>query len=198
MVTHNERTVNLADYIYIDFSNLAIGAQQLSAVHESLAPDLASAMANKIFNRNHKLDVRRLCDVLVGDRKQDVARLVLFGSRLATTNDAEFLRVLHNAGFENNMKLRKASNGEKQVDTSLVVEMMVDALQISDRGDPFTLVAGDSDYVPMIKKLTDMNIHVDVMFWDHASQELQNVCSNFVSLNPHLDLLTHKSSNGQI
>ena len=52
--------------------------------------------------------------------------------------------------------------------------------------DRITLVAGGADYVPAIHCLKEDGCTVDVFFWGHASRELRQACSKFVSLGPYL------------
>jgi uncharacterized LabA/DUF88 family protein len=53
-------------------------------------------------------------------------------------------------------------------------------------------VAGDADYVPVLEDVIRRNIQFDVVFWEHASDELQSAASKFVALDPHLDYLALK------
>jgi nitrate/nitrite-specific signal transduction histidine kinase len=46
--------------------------------------------------------------------------------------------------------------------------------------------------VPAVEKLRKRGFKIDVVFWDHASNELKNVASSFVSLNKHLQHLALK------
>ena len=69
--------------------------------------------------------------------------------------------------------------------------MTRDAYRNAKSGDIFTLVAGDADYVPAIEQLKKDGFRVDVVFWEHAAAELKRVCSNFVSLNPHLETIRY-------
>lgn len=55
--------------------------------------------------------------------------------------------------------------------------------------DELTLVAGDSDYVPIVEDLVERAFKFDVAFWDHASRELRTTCSKFISLNKYLEHL---------
>ena len=62
--------------------------------------------------------------------------------------------------------------------------------KIKKGDDEITLVAGDKDYVPVVEDLVSEDFKVDVVFWDHAADELKKAASKFVSLNPHLNILT--------
>ncbi|MGZ8707314.1 MAG: NYN domain-containing protein [Gaiellaceae bacterium] len=53
--------------------------------------------------------------------------------------------------------------------------------------DEIRIVAGDADCVPVIAKLQNRGFPCVVVFWDHASRELQDAASEFVSLDPRLD-----------
>lgn len=78
---------------------------------------------------------------------------------------------------------------EKKIDTGIVAALTRDAYKSAQPGDVFTIVSGDSDYVPAVENLVSDGFQVDVVFWDHASRELKAACSNFISLNQHLDAL---------
>ncbi len=70
--------------------------------------------------------------------------------------------------------------------------MTKDAYTIADKAnDTITLVAGDADFVPSIRMLKDDGFNIEVAFWDHASRELREVCSRFISLNPILKHLAY-------
>ncbi len=63
--------------------------------------------------------------------------------------------------------------------------MMRDAYNNVNRSeDTMTLVAGD--FVPAIDALRNDGYRVEVVFSEHASQELKDACDKFVSLNPYL------------
>lgn len=51
------------------------------------------------------------------------------------------------------------------------------------------LVAGDADYVPTINALKEDVFKVEVVFWGHASRDLREVASKFISLDDYLDAL---------
>lgn len=67
--------------------------------------------------------------------------------------------------------------------------MIEDSYERMKQGDTITLVSGDSDYVPAREKLKARGFRVEVCFWDHASREIREVASRFVSLNKYLDHL---------
>lgn len=67
--------------------------------------------------------------------------------------------------------------------------MTRDAYKNAEEGDTFTIVSGDSDYVPAILQMKEDGFTVDVVFWGHAAAELKDVASSFISLDQHLDNL---------
>ena len=51
------------------------------------------------------------------------------------------------------------------------------------------LVAGDKGYMPLVEQLISDGMKINVIFWDQAARELKETCSNFISLNQHLEIL---------
>jgi uncharacterized LabA/DUF88 family protein len=86
---------------------------------------------------------------------------------------------------------RNRANKEKKVDSTIVTLMMEDSYEHmrADRGDRAVLAAGDSDFVPQVESLTRRGIEVWVMFWNHASRELREACTQFLPLDPQLGFL---------
>jgi uncharacterized LabA/DUF88 family protein len=71
-----------------------------------------------------------------------------------------------------------------------VTDIVADSYELMKPGeDEITLVAGDADYVPAIEKLRGRGFEFQVVFWDHASKELREAASKFISLNPYLEHL---------
>ncbi|MGH9970519.1 MAG: NYN domain-containing protein [Pyrinomonadaceae bacterium] len=93
-------------------------------------------------------------------------------------------------GFEVVVHDRNVANKEKKVDANIVTDIVADSYELMTPGeDEITLVAGDADYVPMIEKLRARGFTFHVVFWDHASRELKDAASKFISLNPFLEHL---------
>lgn len=180
----------MANYLYVDNSNVWIEGMHVSAVQNGHAPDIWTALDNKICDYSYKIDFGRLFE-FAGGAKAQVGRAVLFGSR-PPKNDSLWASAKAR-GFEVVVHDRNVRNREKKVDTSIVTEMVSDSFQhMNPRQDEITLVAGDADYVPTIESLRKRGFTVDVVFWDHASSELKRAASRFVSLNKHLALLSLK------
>ncbi|MFC7331931.1 NYN domain-containing protein [Rhodocista pekingensis] len=177
----------MSDWIYVDNSNVYIEGQRVSAVRQQMALDIYDAIQNRVLDLNYRISFGKLYQFVAGTDRTRTSRAMLFGSR-PPQND-EIWNLARRAGFEVITHDRNASNKEKKIDTGIVAALTRDAYRSAQQGDVFTLVAGDGDYVPAIEHLISDGFEVDVVFWGHASRELRKVCSRFIDLDPHLDLL---------
>ncbi|MUO79340.1 NYN domain-containing protein [Agrobacterium vitis] len=177
----------MADWIYVDNSNVFIEGKRVSAVKLGLALDIWDAFDNRILDNNYRMSFGRLYEFVAGANKSETARAMLFGSR-PPENDAIW-GVAKRAGFEVITHDRNIANKEKKIDTGLVAALTRDAYRNAKTGDIFTIVSGDNDYVPAVQQLREDGFQVDVVFWSHAGKELQQAASNFISLDDHLDNL---------
>lgn len=177
----------MANLLYVDNSNVWIEGMHVAAVESGMAPDIWSAQTNKICDTSWKLDFGRLFHFAGGER-EDVKRAVLFGSR-PPPNDSLW-DAAKRKGFEVVVYDRNVKNREKKIDTDIVATMVQDSYELLDpKNDEMTLVAGDADYVPMIEKLRARAVNVHVVFWSHASREIREAATKFISLNPFLNHL---------
>lgn len=174
----------MANFLYVDNSNVWIEGMHVSAVANGKAPDVWAACEQRICDYEWKIDFGRLFEFAAGG---DVGRAVLFGSR-PPKNDSLWA-VARSKGFEVIVHDRNTQNREKKVDTQITAEIISDSYEHMKSGDTVTIVSGDSDYVPAIEKLKDRGFQVDVCFWDHASREIRETVSRFISLNQYLDHL---------
>ena len=180
----------MAELVYVDNSNVFIEGKRVSAVQKDMALNVWDAAANHIFDNTYLIDFGKLHDFVAGNDPSKIKHAMLFGSR-PPPNDSLWL-MAERAGFEVVGEDRKIANKEKKIDTGLVAAMTKDAYTVADiETDTITLVAGDSDYVPAVRQLVEDDFTVDVVFWDHASNELKQVCTNFISLNEHLNSIAH-------
>lgn len=178
----------MADYIYVDNSNVFIEGKRVSAVAKGLAMNVYDAMNNGILDYGYQISFGRLHEFVAGQDKSQIARAVLFGSR-PPPNDSIW-KYAKQAGFELVLEDRNIANKEKKIDTGIVSAMVKDAYKkMNPASDTIVLVAGDGDFVPPVRDLVEDGFQVEVIFWDHASKELREVCTRFISLNQHLDYL---------
>ncbi len=178
----------MADYIYVDNSNLYIEGRRVSAVAQRLAVDIHEAMRDGILDQGYTISFGKLHEFLTGNDLPKIKRAALFGSR-PPPNDSIWKHA-ERAGFELHLEDRNVRNKEKKIDTGIATLITKDAFKHgSPKDDLFVLVAGDADYVPTIKALQEDGFKVEVVFWNHAARELKEVASRFVSLDLHLEHL---------
>lgn len=178
----------MADYIYVDNSNLYIEGRRVSAVAQGIAGDIYEAMNSGILDHGYTISFGKLHEFLTGNDLSKIKRAALFGSR-PPPNDSIW-RHAERAGFELHLEDRNFANKEKKIDTGIATLMTKDAYKHGKPDeDLFVLVAGDRDYVPTINELRADGYKVEVIFWNHAAQELKDVTSRFVPLDQHLEHL---------
>jgi uncharacterized LabA/DUF88 family protein len=181
----------VADYIYVDDSNLYIEGRRVSAVRKGLAPDIISAMNEGIIDYGYTIGFGQLHEFLTGGDLSKIKRVVLFGS-MPPPNDSIW-GVAKRVGFELKLEERNFANKEKKIDTGIATMMTRDAYKHGKPDeDNFVLVAGDRDYVPTVSTLKDDGYSVEVVFWNHAARELKELATKFTSLDEHLDFLRLK------
>ena len=177
-------------YVYVDNSNVWIEGMYVAAVEQDMAFDIWDAHDRKI-TANWKYDFGKLL-TLVGGARNGLKKAVLFGSR-PPQNDSLW-EAARQCGFEVVVENRNVQNREKKIDTGVTAAMMddaIDAIQRQKAGETeIVLVAGDSDYVPVVRTLIKRGFKVTVCFWDHAADELKNAASEFVLLDPHVNQLS--------
>lgn len=177
----------MANYLYVDNSNVWIEGMHVAAVANGLAPDIWAAMDQRICDNSWKVDFGQLFAFAGGD-KLDVGRAVLFGSR-PPPNDSVWDSAKRK-GFEVVVFDRNVRNKEKKVDNSITTAILGDSYErMKPERDEVTLVAGDADYVPVIEQLIGRGFKVHVVFWDHASRELKETATRFTALNQYLEHL---------
>ena len=177
----------MANLLYVDNSNVWIEGMHVAAAKHGHAPDVWSAVQNRICDYNWKLDFGKLFQ-FAGGEKAEVKRAALFGSR-PPKNDSLWTAAKRK-GFDVIVYDRNVAKREKKIDTDIVATLMEDSYERLKIGeDEITGVAGDADYVPAIEKLMKRKIPVHVVFWGHASRELKEIATKFVNLDPYLDHL---------
>lgn len=178
----------MADYIYIDNSNLFIEGRRVAAVKAGKAPNIVEAMNQKILDPTYNISFGKLHSFLTGDDLSKIKRAILFGSR-PPPNDSIWKHA-EKAGFDLQLEDRNFSNKEKKIDTAIATKITKDAYKQGKKDeDVFVLVAGDRDYVPTLLELAEDGFKVEVVFWGHCARELRDAASNFINLDPHLENL---------
>ena len=179
-------------YVYVDNSNIWIEGQRIQAVREGLAPDIRTALRQKI-TAPWTYDFGKLYSVLCPPGEK-VGRSILFGSR-PPENDSIWQRV-RDADFQVRTFDRSTfTNKEKQVDIALSTTMMEDSFKYMTAGDTAVLAAGDGDFVPTVESLQARGLAVRVVSWSHAvSYQLRATADEYIELDPHFDDLSLATS----
>lgn len=176
----------MANFLYVDNSNVWIEGMHVAAAVNGLAPDVWTAVSSRIYNYNWKIDFGKLHEFAGGD---DIGRAFLYGSR-PPANDTLW-SIARDRGFEVVVHDRNVANREKKIDTTITRDITKDSYERMNPGvDEVTLVAGDGDCVPTVEDMIERGFKFDVVFWSHANHELKTACSKFVELDPYLDHLT--------
>lgn len=169
---------------YIDCSNLFIEAQKVSAVARGMAQSLTEVNQRHASDYAYRLDFHRLMGLL--RQVEQPVRAAVFGS--ITDGNENLWSYAQAAGFDVQVVERGADGREKRVDTGVVTRICRDAYRLASPGhDRITLVAGDGDYEPMVRQLVEDRFEVTVLYWAHASRELQQAASHFHALDPYID-----------
>lgn len=77
----------MADWIYVDNSNVFIEGKRVSAVKQGLAMDIWDALDHRIVDNDYRMSFGKLYEFVAGNNKAETARAMLFGSR-PPQNDA--------------------------------------------------------------------------------------------------------------
>lgn len=174
------------DHVFVDGSNLFIEGMRLSS-HLRSGDPTAPAYAHQQFDLDFRIDLRRLHSYL-GCTGSPV-RPLLVGSHTENT-DLVFESAAF-CGFETIVYDRDANNREKKVDATIILRAVLTALDGTPDTTRITLVAGDSDYVPMVQALRQRGYRVEVAFWSHGSRELREAADRFIPLDPMIELLRY-------
>jgi hypothetical protein len=172
--------------VFLDGSNLFIEGQRLSSFLRRGATAVTVTQHTE-FDFDFRLDLRRLKSFLGSDL--GTSRPLLVGSH--SENSDSLFASAHHCGFDTIVYERDTRNREKKVDTTIVMHMLLAALDGTPEKTRLILVAGDSDYAPLVLELRRRKFEVEVVFWGHASHELKEAATRFVPLDGVIDFLRY-------
>jgi hypothetical protein len=168
----------MTTYAYVDNSNLYIEGCRVSAVVNGMAKSVRDAELHLVIDHTWQIDYGQLYALFCAH--DTVAHV--WGS--PPPGDS-FWVMLQHKGFVTTVYDKNAAGKEKKVDVAIAHRMTKDAYtQIDRTKDKLLLVAGDSDYLPVVTDLVQERFQVEVAFWDHAARELKSAASKFIALDP--------------
>jgi len=174
-------------YTYIDNSNLFIEGRRVSAVQMGMASNIYEAMNNRILDYSWEVSYRDLHDFLCGQNKSEIGGAKLWGS--PPPGDS-FWNNVEQHGFQKTVYDKNFQGKEKKVDVAIAYAITKDAYTVIDKNiDEIALVAGDKDFEPVVSDLVAEGYKVQVVFWEHAAQELKDAASSFISLDQYLTVI---------
>jgi len=178
----------MANFVYVDNSNLWIEGQRVSAVVKGLAPNIWSAIARNILDPLWRIDWRKLYEFTGAECE----RAYLYGSR--TSANASIWENAEKVGFKPVTYDRSAANREKKVDNRIDCDIIEHSYELMRPGaDQVIIVSGDGDFTCVTEKLVKRGFNVEVFSWNHTmSCDLKQAASKFVSLDQWLDYLALK------
>ncbi len=175
----------MAYTLFLDNSNVFIEGQHVSAVKKGLARNITDAIRRHIQDHTYRLDFGRLIEITCGYGSKDTVDAKLYGSRPPEQDTV--WNMAKEQGFSLNIFDKSYFGKEKQVDTTIVMHMTIDIVQQLDpTNDKIVLVAGDADFIPVVKLAVEKGFSIKVAFWSHASGDLKKAASEFQNLNGHL------------
>jgi len=180
----------MKNFTYVDNSNVFIEGCRVSAVQKKMlgAGTIIEAMNGRVVDMSWRLDYGRLHEFACGD-PSNIGGVNLWGS--PPPGDS-FWKMVERYGFKTTKFDRNFAGKEKKVDVAIAHRMTKDAYSgVVKRGeDEMTLVAGDTDYVPVLQDLKAEGFVVHLVFWNHAGRQIKEAASKFVSLDPYFHLLS--------
>jgi hypothetical protein len=69
----------MADWIYVDNSNVFIEGQRVSAVAQGMALTIQDAFRNRVLDFGYRMSFGKLYKFVAGDNPAETARAMLFG-----------------------------------------------------------------------------------------------------------------------
>ncbi len=129
-----------------------------------------------------RVNFGKVLEDAVGDRS--LVRALAYVIKADTNEETKFFEALEKQGFEVKMKdLQVFAGGAKKGDWD--VGITVDAIKFAERLDTIVIVAGDGDYVPLVRYLQEAKgCRVEVMaFQESTSLKLREASDRFVDLS---------------
>jgi uncharacterized LabA/DUF88 family protein len=190
--------VDLRGYFcFLDNSNLLHEGQRLAGLRRGWARDIWEAQLRNILDPSWRLSYQALgaaLQAVVGRIVQPHA-FASFSTTCDPVASQTVQQALRQAGWRTHVLTRVPGRKEKGVDVELAATMAyVAATEVDRNRAAVCLIAGDADYVPAVRLLTERGYRVTVSFWGHAAAELKRVATEFIDLDPwYNDISLHSN-----
>lgn len=175
-------------FVFVDNSNVWIEGKRASAVLKGYASTMWEAHERNVEDSSWRIDFGRLLNLVVDGHTELVKKAVLFGSKPPQSDT--LWRAAQCANFELKINDRNASNKEKAVDTTMVVESMTCLYEEALVGDIFVFVTGDGDFSSTITQIKNKGSHVKTAFWENASRTIKEQADDFINLSEKINEIT--------
>lgn len=140
----------MANLIYLDNSNFKLNARAVLQEEDQ---------GNY---QNYEVNYPALISHLSPEEQPIVAKVFVSRSKQRSSIDPEWMPGPESS-WTSFVHRRNSANQEKMIDTHLTTEIILDSFEVADReNDRIVLVAGDSDYVPVVKALVSRGYKVAV------------------------------------
>lgn len=129
-----------------------------------------------------RVNFGKILEDAVGERS--LVRALAYVIKADSPDEQKFFDALDKQGFELKMKdLQVFAGGAKKGDWD--VGITVDAIKLAERLDTIVLVAGDGDYIPLVRYLQEAKgCRVEVMaFQESTSLKLREASDKFTDLS---------------
>lgn len=158
--------------VFIDFENLALGAEKARGAEKASEGARGRATAKK---PTAPLDMKRVLERLVEKGKIVAKRAYSDWSRFG-----EYVTPLHELGIELMEIPVRGITGKNSADIRLVVDAM-ELSHTKEHIDTFVIVSGDSDFTPLVSKLKENGKTViGLGLKDSTSDLLAASCDEFI------------------
>lgn len=147
--------------VFVDVANMYYSAKNIHGTRVNFGKILEEAMTDRHL-------IRAIAYVIKAD----------------SPDEQKFFEALDKQGFEVKMKdLQVFTGGAKKGDWD--VGITVDAIKLADRLDTVVIVAGDGDYIPLVRYLQEAKgCKVEVMaFQESTSMRLREAADTFTDLS---------------
>ena len=177
-------------FVFVDNSNVWIEGKYVSAVKRGFAKDIYDAHSRKLQDNGWAVDFGRLLYEVTETNISDIKDAILFGSK--PTDKDSLWKTMEQCGFRVVSLPRNIANKEKQIDTGIVAEILETLYTRATEDDIFVLVMGDSDYVPVMQRISNKNVKTVVAFWENVSGELKKAAGQYINLSDVIEKITYQ------